>query len=204
MSLLQQFLLELLTGIALMLCVMPSHRVASGFYRVEMLVLLGLSVLLALTTTGDRIVPSVLAAAAFIGSALWMLERRTPAMLLIYAIGTGAVFQLIQFGLGRDPALPRGLWMVSDFASAGTLGAAMTGMLLGHRYLTAPGMPLKPLQVLNALLGVAGLLRLAVSMAAWLQPGPSISDTSAWTWLGLRLLWCLRLLWGLLCLNAHT
>jgi len=62
----------------------------------------------------------------------------------------------------------------------------MTGMLLGHRYLTAPGMPLKPLQVLNALLGVAGLLRLAVSMAAWLQPGPSISDTSAWTWLGLR------------------
>jgi len=97
MSLLQQFLLELLTGIALMLCVMPSHRVASGFYRVEMLVLLGLSVLLALTTTGDRIVPSVLAAAAFIGSALWMLERRTPAMLLIYAIGTGAVFQLIQF-----------------------------------------------------------------------------------------------------------
>ena len=36
------------------------------------------------------------------------------------------------------------------------------GMLLGHRYLTAPGMPLAPLFLNNAL-GVAGLLRLAVS-----------------------------------------
>lgn len=186
MSLLQQFTLELLTGIALMLCVMPSARVASGFYRVQMLVLLGLSVLLALTTTGNRVLPLTVAGMTFVGSALWMLERRSPAMVLIYAIGAVSLFQLLQFGLSRDAALPRALWLVSDLASAGTLGAAMTGMLLGHRYLTAPGMPLAPLQALNAWLGAASLLRLGVSTVAWMQPGPSVQDTAAWTWLGLR------------------
>jgi hypothetical protein len=81
-----------------------------------------------------------------------------------------------------------GHWLprLSSLASAGTLGAAMTGMLLGHRYLTAPGMPLAPLIWLNAGLGLASVFRCLVSLAALATEIGVLTEPTYWIWLALR------------------
>lgn len=62
----------------------------------------------------------------------------------------------------------------------------MTGMLLGHRYLTAPGMPLAPLIWLNAGLGLASVFRCLVSFAALGMEIRVLTEPTYWIWLALR------------------
>ena len=62
----------------------------------------------------------------------------------------------------------------------------MTGMLLGHRYLTASGMPLAPLGRLNQSLGLATLFRLIVSAIGLVVGMAALTDSTYWIWLALR------------------
>jgi hypothetical protein len=62
----------------------------------------------------------------------------------------------------------------------------MAGMLLGHRYLTAPGMPLTPLIWLNAGLGLAAVLRCLVSLGALALGIGVLTESTYWIWLALR------------------
>jgi hypothetical protein len=149
-----------------------------------MLVLLGLNVLLALTAEcriarGGAV---LMAVAAFVGSALWMLERRRAGEALLYVLGIVSAVVLIRDAWLRDGSVG----VFAALATAGTLGGTMTAMLLGHRYLTAPGMPLSPLYALNAFLGGAVLLRASVSAVLLLVSRVSMSDATVATWLALR------------------
>jgi hypothetical protein len=182
------FTIRLICGIALMLCLMPRRDVATPFFRILMLVLLGMNVLGALTTSGPRHWLIAAAAVSFAGSTLWLLERRRA--------GTGAIqlvagLSLCEFWgeatrLAASEHASQWLVAASGLASAGTLGAAMTGMLLGHRYLTAPGMPLAPLQRLNGVLGGAAALRTVVSAYGLLTGAGLIATEVQATWLALR------------------
>ena len=59
-------------------------------------------------------------------------------------------------------------------------------MLLGHRYLTAPGMPLAPLIQLNAVLGMAAILRFLVSAICLFSAFGAFTQSIFWIWLALR------------------
>lgn len=182
---LQSFLIKLLAGISVMLCLMPHKNVASAFFRIQMFVLLALGCLAAVLATPRLpwLAGGVMATLAFFGSALWLLERRQAGMTLLAAIALISTGSLVWLAASHPQPW---LWAASFLASAGTLGGTMTGMLLGHRYLTAPGMPLLPLQRLNLYLAVAVALRLLLSAApfVWgLLPGSTDMVSLSLRWL---------------------
>lgn len=97
-----QFALRLICGMSLMWGLMPRRQVTSGFFRIQMLVVMGLGVLVAMSQAMDAqsaireagstplaaMLPTpwtaglpgaFVACLGFFGSALWTLERRTGA-----------------------------------------------------------------------------------------------------------------------------
>jgi len=86
-----QFALRLMFGMSLTWCVMPKREVTSGFFRIQMLVTMGLGVLASLTLSqldgpttesGPVVATNWLyaitigaAVASFLGSVMWTLER---------------------------------------------------------------------------------------------------------------------------------
>lgn len=184
-----QFAIRLICGMGLMLCAMPRKDVAAAFFRIMLLVILGLAVLFTLTSPAARWWGVALAGAAFAGSICWLLERRAAGATAIGIIFCLSLVQVVFLKGGTEPdAAAGGHWLapVSALASATTLGAALTGMLLGHRYLTAPGMPLSPLIWLNAGLGLAAVFRLAVSATALVSGFGALTGSTYWIWLALR------------------
>lgn len=196
------FALRLTAGIGIMLLLMPRKSVTSEFFRILMLVCLGLSVVSTLTSAGGMLGPISICIAAFLGSVFWLLERRALGTTALFVVSlmaieeTGrAIFRLAALddettSAVADTATTSAQAIVpllfSTIASTGTLGAAMAGMLLGHRYLTAPGMPLVPLFRLNDALGLTGLLRMAVSGVLLMQHGLPGSGSGPLVWLMLR------------------
>jgi hypothetical protein len=199
-----QFTLRLIAGISFMWVVMPRKDVTCGFFRIQMMLALGLSVLAALTagrdavplSAGDpmvsvtamRILCGVTAAVAYVGSVVWLLARRplgNVAVFLIFLLSatgltaTVVSFEMLQTGLGR-------LVLFSEFSTALLLGSAVTGMLLGHWYLTAPTMSIKPLSTLTLWFGASVGIRLLVSASTWVWFAPDLSSTTQMVWLVLR------------------
>lgn len=188
-----QFALRLICGMSLMWALMPRRQVTSGFFRIQMLVVMGLGVLVTLAakmarfdgalpsempnvmylsdaTTG--IIGVVIAIAGFVGSALWTLERRAAgerAGLIILAVSVLAL-TLTNLRQGAWSQWPAWLAPLSQLSGAAVLGATTGGMLLGHWYLTAPTMTIDPLRRVNLLLCVAGCARFTMS-AIWLALG---------------------------------
>jgi hypothetical protein len=66
------------------------------------------------------------------------------------------------------------------------LGGAVTGMLLGHWYLTAPTMSIAPLNRLTFYFGGAAVFRLALSAIALALAWQQLSSDTHLVWLGLR------------------
>src|SRR5690606_15716304 len=111
---------------------------------------------------------------AFLASIAWGLglpRLAIPLSSLIVAV-SGASLVLAS----RSPTLS--LWIFNGFgraASAGLMGAALTSMLLGHHYLTAPSMSISPLRRLVRITGVALVLRSLLALAAlWLWYDPDL------------------------------
>jgi hypothetical protein len=197
-----QFSLRLICGMSLMWAVMPRSPVASGFFRIQMLVALGLAVLAALTmgrlsperSASAVLIPHWAAAAAcillavlsFLGSVLWTLERRRAGAVAGFAIAAVSGSLLI---LTLSP-LPGGatgaLAVPSELSSAALLGAATTGMLLGHWYLTAPTMSIAPLSRLTLFFAGAALARLALSSLGLALAWNELTGNVYWMWLSLR------------------
>ena len=199
---LAQFAVRMICGMSLVLTTMPHATVASGFFRVQMLIVMGLGVLATLATQTPQ-APSasdpwigqvhfvlcvLLGVLGFIASVMWTLERRKAAFRLMALIST---LSLVALGLGI--LLISGTWrmhwsvvVLSDLSSALTLGGAMCGMLLGHSYLTSPTMAIAPLLKLNQFLGWAGILRGVISAAVLAVAWNSLHGDSTWIWLTLR------------------
>lgn len=179
-----QFALRLICGMSLMWAIMPRSQVTSGFFRIQMLVVMGLGVLAALTadmqSTGDVTVSSsvtvvlsgILAGMGFFGSALWALERRAGGTRIGFGVlALSASLLMLSSQCSQTRADWHYRWTVwlsplSQLAGASVLGGTVTGMLLGHWYLTTPSMSIEPLKRVNLFLGIAGVIRLLVSAAA--------------------------------------
>jgi len=196
-----QFALRLIIGMSLMWAIMPRKDVTSGFFRIQMLVTLGLGVLAALTVgqlraehiMGEAAAVRWLAVAAavcsFLGSVLWTLERRSGGAvtgLLVLGLCTAALL----VSLPRPEPATAGLVVLaalSELSAASMVGGFVSAMLLGHWYLTAPTMTIRPLSRLNRFLAVFTACRGGVSLAGLMLGGELLSDQlTYWMWLTLR------------------
>lgn len=197
-----QFALRLLAGLSLTWCIMPRAPVTVGFFRIQMLVALGLSVLGAMTAGGAvtmdgsapwlsagavRGICIALAVCAFVGSTLWMLGRRTAGIVCGLLIAAGAACAVIGTALlPRTSAFGTALGVVSELSSSWLVGGAVCAMLLGHWHLTATSMSLVPLTRLTQLLLTAAAVRgLLAAIGLFTVEGVAWSGVPA-IWLALR------------------
>jgi hypothetical protein len=216
---LENFVLKLVTGIGLIWLWMPRKDVTDGFFRIQMLVALGLCVLVALTvqpfspvvrTTGAnrpqavseaaiskgrsqgmtdfiRVAQVVAAVIAYLGHIVWKLGRRVPGTMAIYSVAGLCLISLLVSSFGHGFSVDALHWLLSDLVSATVLGATLTGMLLGHWYLTTPTMSISPLSwFVRCLLSAAIGRLLLTSLALW-RFGFGSHDLVHVLWLSVRI-----------------
>ena len=197
-----QFALRLICGMSLIWAFMPRAQVTSGFFRIQMLVTLGLSVLAALMVgqaepreadllASQRTLVALcaaLAVASFLGSVLWTLHRRRAGTALVFFVAalSAVTLLLMRATASSLHSMAGGLALASELAAAVLLGGAMVGMLLGHWYLTAPTMSIAPLSRVNRDFGLAAVARLLLAAATLALAWNSIDSGTHWLWLGLR------------------
>ncbi|MFN9367287.1 MAG: hypothetical protein ACK6CT_00750 [Planctomycetia bacterium] len=158
MSLLLDFLCRFGWGLAAALVLTPVAVVPAGFFRVNLLVVLGLATFAALvartTVAGPAWIVAVLAAVtAWLGSVLWLAARPRAglACCAVASLLLAAATMLVQ---GRSGST--GAAFLAPLVSGLVSGTAVHAMLLGHWYLNAPGM------------SVAALRRMIdLALAAW-------------------------------------
>jgi len=154
--------------------------VPGGFFRVNLLVVLGLATfagLLASTVGLTAVVWTmvVAAAAAWVGSILMYADRRHEGLV---CCGMAAICGGLATVLVGDPAAAAS---VPRLLSGCLIGLTVNAMLLGHWYLNAPGMRVEALRrSIDQTLFVWGLL-LAITVAAvgW-QFTTASSDGIGW------------------------
>lgn len=200
---LAQFAVRLICGMTLVLTAMPKTAVASGFFRVQMLIVMGLGVLAVLadqTGTSNSDVSSwmsqlhwilsiCLTILGFVSSVFWTLERRkvaTALLVITCGISIGTLGLGILLSQPLQWQMHGSLVFLSDFSSALTLGSAMCGMLLGHSYLTTPTMSISPLFRLNQFVGWAGVARGLISGIVLALAWKQLQGGGVLTWLALR------------------
>ncbi len=176
-----QFALRLLSGISLTWLMLPRSQITPGFFRIQSLLALALSVLAGITVglsvfgTGTEVPLLSLFAAraggltvamvAYVSSVVWTLGRRQSGTVCLVAIAGISTGLLLLGSLPRE-GLVTGLSLLtalSELATSLTMGSAMVGMLLGHWYLTSPTMSIAPLSTANLCFASAAGLRLLVS-----------------------------------------
>jgi hypothetical protein len=171
MSLLVDFLCRFGWGLAAALVITPATLVPAGFFRTNLLVVLGLATFAALLggqamPPATWLFPAAAAVAAWLGSIAWFAERirggrlccvATAALLAAATVAVDAPRWQTGAG-GRD-------------AAAALLSGLVTGftvhcMLLGHWYLNAPGMRVDVLRrMIDATLAVWAVQCAAVAAA---------------------------------------
>jgi hypothetical protein len=167
------FCLRLAAGMLACLLLLPAAVVNPRFYRTHFLTALALS-LAALLLVRQSAVGPLLAllgagvALCFLGSLAWSLEGAPGgrALVAVTAAALAAGLGLLEAWSPRsEPLAPV---LLGDYASAALLGSALTAMLLGHSYLIAPAMSIRPLLRVLAALAVAVLARAALDgYALW-------------------------------------
>ncbi len=190
------FALRLAAGMIACLLLLPTAVINPRFFRTHFLTALalaGLSLTL-VRDSADATLLTLLGTAlvlAFVGSMVWGLEGapggRAFIVLTTLALSGGLVW-LEATMADRPPLLPL---LLGDATSAALLGSALTAMLLGHSYLIAPTMSLKPLMRLLAVLAGATVARLAVdgyALGCWtaVHSLVNLKDGDAVLWLPLR------------------
>jgi hypothetical protein len=195
MTLLLDFLCRFGWGMAAGLVLTPAALVPAGFFRVNLLVILGLATAAAVVARGlpdgsTAWLPAALAAVvAWLGSVAWLGEKRRAgrwACGIVAALLAAATFAVAApAGASASPAAAwtgGGAGLVSGLVS----GLAVHAMLLGHWYLNAPGMRVDALRRMIDLALAAWAVQGAISLAG-LVAGPGLpSGTTAAALLALR------------------
>lgn len=186
------FAIRLICGLSSMWCLAPRRHITSGFFRIQMLLVLGLSVLAAVTSNqypvpnaanADGFQMRIFAGSlglsflAFAGSVAWTLERRRGGTWFAFLILLISLFMVLMpsFDSAPDPMSSLNAFLpLNALTSAWILGASTGAMLLGHWYLTATGMALQPLTNFCRLFFLAVLLRIlaeATLIMGMMTPG---------------------------------
>ena len=126
-----------------------------------------------------------IACVAYVGSVFWTLGRRWPGSICIYLLAAGCCGSVLLHSI-QVPSSCVWLQLLSDFSSAAVCGSILTGMLLGHWYLTTPTMSTGPLRWFVTAIAVAACLRLVGSATALATAGIQIPGTTHGIWLGIR------------------
>ncbi|MCA8996739.1 MAG: hypothetical protein KDA80_07135 [Planctomycetaceae bacterium] len=189
------FAMRLICGLSLAWCLIPRREITSGFFRIQNLLCLGLAVLTALSAgqfdnlQGSRILffGGILSSVvAFLGSIFWTLERRTGGFRLatgLCLLATAAVVGVATVG-NVNTQIPAWMRNVDALTAAGLMGSTTAAMLLGHWYLTATGMPLRPLVQYSMLAGAAIILRGLYALGHWSAGG--FAESASWPLMALR------------------
>jgi hypothetical protein len=176
MSLLIDFLCRFGWGLSAALVITPAALVPAGFFRVNMLVVLGLATFAALlggrtAPVAGWLLPGAAAFAAWLGSVAWFAERSRAGLLfcaacaILLAAATAVVHGGGTAGSAAAPLL-----------SGLVTGLTVHAMLLGHWYLNAPGMRVDVLRRMIDAALVAWAVQLAATLAAAaLDPGHPLS-----------------------------
>ena len=159
MEILTQFLFRLSFGLALAMACTPSHLVTSGFYRVHLLVLMGMHVLttlVALYLPDFNLWPPLLSVLlCYFGSVAWLVQWPKAGMWALYLVVLSTLWGALLAWPPVSPpwSLVRSGIAVGDVVTSGlVLGITMAAMLLGHWYLNTPSMELIPLKRLVVLM----------------------------------------------------
>jgi hypothetical protein len=191
MTLLLDFLCRFGWGMAAGLLLTPAGIVPAGFFRVNLLVVLGLATAAALVARGTSPaavtwpLAAAAAALAWLGSVAWLAERRRAGLCLCGL--TAALLAAATVSASRASLLEpvASGWMAAaatPLLSGLVSGLAVHAMLLGHWYLNAPGMRVDALRRMIDLALMAWGLQLAWSLwqaAAGSPPGSAAGTTAA-------------------------
>lgn len=133
-----------------------------------------------------RIAAIAIAVISYAGSIFWALGRRGPGnqcihLLTLLSVGALSLHSIYVPNLATTPHQ-----LMSDFSSAALLGGVLTGMLLGHWYLTTPTMSINPLWWFNS--AILGSVVLRVIASAWTATaaGVSLDDSTHMIWFAIR------------------
>ncbi len=188
-----EFTLRLICGLSITWCLLPVPLVTSGFFRIQLLAALGLSILAWMALDDDIVHPAIqsigiLAAAAicFVGSVLWTLERRQGGMICCGLVTLLVWGLLIVRNISASGEAPAWLGVLNAAASGWLIGGFTGTMLLGHWYLTASAMSLAPFQRAIRLTFVSAVVRLAGVALGIALSGTAIRsslwhDLTVWT-----------------------
>jgi hypothetical protein len=206
MTMLVDFLCRFGFGMALGLVLTPSALVPPGFFRVNLLVVMGLGTFAALLAHGAVpgglwILPAAAAVVAWMGTVLWLAHRIRAG---VGACGLAAALFAVAVAMAATAVPERGeevagapLQTVTRHLLSGAIvGLTVHAMLLGHWYLNAPGMRV---DALRRMIDVALLAWLPQLLLAIVAAGGALllSDASAVHSATASSLWALRWLAGL-------
>jgi hypothetical protein len=168
----ETFLILLAGGIMLAAAISDPKQVTLLWLRLAGIIALslaGLAMFFLLRRDGPRLpkqwvatgitIACILAQLAFVQIA-WRATQRAFALLAYIAAVAGGVLIIPRFASASDAAIALSLAGV-----AAMCGLVLMDMLLGHAYLTAAEMSMKPFVRLNASLAIATLLRLLCATA---------------------------------------
>jgi hypothetical protein len=165
MRLLVDFLCRFGWGMAAALAVTPASLVPAGFFRVNLLVVLGLASVAAflarIEVPGPAWLPAAAAAVvAWVGSIAWYAERTRGGTMScrLAALLLAAATALVQ---PHAAAVDVGRGLVAGLV----VGLTVHAMLLGHWYLNAPGMSVAALRRMIDWALAAWALQLVISLA---------------------------------------
>lgn len=184
MSLLVDFLCRFGWGLSVALVLTPSSLVPAGFFRVNMLVVLGLATFAALLCgqalpAHTWLLPAAAAVTAWMASIVWFAERTRPGIVLcvITALLLAAATAVVQ--VAADGTLTGGWPHVGVALLSGLVtGLTVHAMLLGHWYLNAPGMRVDVLRRMIDIALAAWAVQLVVATAAALPAGALAAGTT--------------------------
>jgi hypothetical protein len=169
-GMLADFCIRMAGGLAALVLLTPWRKVPLPFFRNQCLVVLGVSVVAALDLArlgSGLLVPGLAigaAASAYLASVAWGLGLPRVAIPLVsLVVGLDCAL-----AVWSTPGPPGALWalqLAGRLASGMLLGSAVTAMLLGHHYLTAPAMSIDRLRNLVGVLAGCLLARAALAGA---------------------------------------
>jgi hypothetical protein len=193
-SLLVQFLLRLVFGLAAGMALCSPRQVTSGYFRNHLHVTLGLSLLaglVAMSNGGPWGWALAAAVASYFGAACWLYENAKLGRPMLVAVLALALAGAVEAAYALSQA-----WMpcLGAATSGLLLGLTTASMLLGHWYLNTPTMQLAPLKRLLAATAGAVLLQMAVSGWGIVQAFDSATPPQTQWWLFLTLRWAFGLI----------
>jgi hypothetical protein len=171
------FCLRLASGLAAAMLLLPVGQTNPRFCRAHFLTMLGLTVGAAAFLwhgAGTAVCASLVASMVltFLGSVIWSVDRAPGGRVIGPVTALSLAGSLILIRVVQVPGDFFPLPIIDDLTSAALLGLSTTAMLMGHAYLIAPAMSIKPLMRLLVAFFISLAVRAAVNAVgfhSWTQ-----------------------------------